>query len=87
MTTITIRSYKPDDHKDVNRIFAKGITDIQHIKSGLLNGYHSPYVISYLVFLFLFGCLYSIPTGINALLIGLTIHGLTVLFCYHLYVW
>ena len=87
MIAITIRNYKPDDHKDVNRIFAKGITDIQHIKSGLLIGYQSSCVISCLVFLFLFGCLYSIPTGINALLIGLTIHGLTVLLCYHLYVW
>ena len=87
MTSITIRSYKPEDHKDVKGIFAKGITDIQIIKNAIIIGYHSPCVISYLAFFFFIGCLYSIPTGINALLIGLTFHGLTVLLCYHVYVW
>ena len=29
MIAITIRNYKPDDHKDVNRIFSKGMSDIQ----------------------------------------------------------
>ena len=29
MIAITIRNYKPDDHEDVNRVFSKGMTNIQ----------------------------------------------------------
>ena len=57
MTSITIRSYKQEDHKDVNAIFAKGIADIRFIKNAIIIGYHSPCVISYLAFFFFIGCL------------------------------
>ena len=85
MTSITIRCYKQEDHKDVNRIFAKGMTDIQQIKSGVLIGYHSHYVISYLAFVFFIGYLYS--TSIIALMIGLAFHGMMVILTYHVKVW
>ena len=88
MTSVSVRSYQKEDHKDVNRIFAKGITDIHHIKDALLIGYQSPSVISCFATLFIIGYLfYSIQTGIIALLIGLTIHGVSVPFLFHFYVW
>ena len=53
MSTIKIRKYKPEDHKDVNRIFGENIVDFQHVKDGIVLGWQSPYVITYLTILFL----------------------------------
>ena len=38
MSAIKIRKYKPEDHKDVNRIFGENIVDFQHVKDGILLG-------------------------------------------------
>ena len=87
MSLINIRKYKPQDHKDVNRIFAKSLTDLQHCKDGVLIGWQNPCVISYITIMFFMGLLYSISYGIIALLIGIGLHGLFVFANYHFYVW
>ena len=86
-TTINIRKYKPEDHKDVNRIFGENMADFQHVKDGIVLGWQSPYVIIYLTLLFFIGFLYSITYGIIALLIGMAFHATFIFSCYHIYVW
>ena len=87
MSTIKIRKYKPEDHKDVNRIFGENIVDFQHIKDGIVLGWQSPYVITYLAILFFIGFLYSITYGIIALLSGMAFHAICLFSHYHIYAW
>ena len=87
MSTIKIRKYKPEDHKDVNRIFGENIVDFQHVKDGIVLGWQSPYVITYLTILFFIGFLYSITYGIIALLFGMVFHSLFIFSTYHIYAW
>ena len=87
MSTIQIRKYKPEDHKDVNRIFGENIVDFQHIKDGIVLGWQSPYVITYLAILFFIGFLYSITYGIIALLSGMAFHAICLFSHYHKYAW
>ena len=87
MSLINIRKYKPEYHKEVNRICGKNMADFQHVKDGIVIGWKSPYVITYLTLLFLLGSLYSIRYGIMALLIGMGFHASFVFFCYYFYVW
>ena len=47
MDSIKIRKYKPEDHKDVSRIFGAGMSDMQTVKNGIALGRKSPYVIGY----------------------------------------
>ena len=77
MASISIQMYKKEDHKNVYRIYSKGITDIQSIKSALLIGYKSFNVMCYLTMSIVFGCIfYSTLTGFIAFLLGLTFHAL-----------
>ena len=87
MDPITIRKYKPEDHKEVNLVFGRGMTDIQHIKNGIFIGWQSPCVITYLILFFLIGCYFSISYGFFSLLMGMALHSTSVLLCYHVYVW
>ena len=87
MDSIKIRKYKPDDHKDVSRIFGAGMSDMQTIKNGIALGRKSPYVIGYLTILFLIGLFYSIVYGFIALAIGLLFHAFLVYFFFNFYTW
>ena len=87
MSAIKIRKYKPEDHKDVNRIFGENIVDFQHVKDGIVLGWQSPYVITYLTILFFIGVLYSITYGIIALLFGIAFHSIFIFSNYHIYAW
>ena len=87
MVQIIIRRYRPEDHKDVNRVFSKSMTDIQHVKNGILIEWQSPYVISFFIFLFLFGYYFSITFGIFSLMIGMLFSATCMFAHYHLYVW
>ena len=87
MDQITIRKYKSEDHKEVNQVFGKGITDFQHIKDAIINGWQSPSVIAYLTFFFLFGFYFSISYGVFSFLIGIMLQVTSVLICFHWYVW
>ena len=87
MEPITIRKYKSEDHKEVNLIFGRGISDIEHIKNGIIIGWKSPCVIMYWIVLFLIGCYFSISYGFFSLLIGIALQATSVFLCYHVYVW
>ena len=87
MDSIKIRKYKPDDHKDVSRIFGAGMSDMQTIKNGIALGRKSPYVIGYLTIIFLMGSFYSIFYGFIALAIGLSFHAFIVYFFFNFYTW
>ena len=87
MDSIIIRKYKPEDHKDVSRIFGAGMSDMQTIKNGIALGRKSPYVIGYLTILFLIGLFYSIVYGFIALAIGLLLHAFLVYFFFNFYTW
>ena len=87
MDSIIIRKYKPEDHKDVLRIFGAGMSDMQTIQNGIALGRKSPYVIGYLTILFLMGSLYSIFYGFIALTIGLSFHAFIVYFFFNFYTW
>jgi hypothetical protein len=86
-TTINIRKYKPEDHKDVNRIFGENMADFQHVKDGIILGWQSPYVITYQTILFFVGFFYSITYGIIALFTGMVFHAIFIYCAYHIYVW
>merc|ERR1712037_750850 len=85
MDSIIIRKYKPEDHKDVSRIFGAGMSDMQTIKNGIALGRKSPYVIGYLTILFLIGLFYSIVYGFITLAIGLLFHAFLVYFFFNFY--
>ena len=87
MDSIIIRKYKPEDHKDVSRIFGAGMSDMQTIKNGIALGRKSPYVIGCLTILFLIGLFYSIVYGFIALAIGLLLHAFLVYFFFNFYTW
>ena len=87
MDSIKIRKYKPEDHKDVSRIFGAGMSDIQTIKNGIALGRKSPYVIGYLTIIFLMGSFYSLFYGFIALTIGLSFHAFIVYFFFNFYTW
>ena len=87
MDSIKIRKYKPDDHKDVSRIFGAGMSDMQTIKNGIAIGRKSPYVIGYLTIIFLMGSFYSLFYGFIALTIGLSFHAFIVYFMFNFYTW
>ena len=87
MSTINIRKYKPEDHKDVNRIFAENMADFQHVKDGIILGWQSPYVITYQTILFFIGFFNSITYGIIALFLGMAFHAIFIYFAYQVYVW
>jgi hypothetical protein len=84
MDSIKIRKYKPEDHKDVSRIFGAGMSDMQTVKNGIALGRKSPYVIGlYLTIIFLMGSLYSLFHGFIALTIGLSFHAFIVYFNFY----
>ena len=86
MDSITIRKYEPKDHIHVITIFSSG--NSEHIKNGINLGRKSPRVLAYcLMLLFSSGLFLSLPFVCMSLIVGTSVHYLSVYLIYKYFVW
>ena len=86
MNSFTIRNYKPEDHKELLRVFKSHFNVA--IKTGITDGMKTPKVYGFSIFLFMFtSILVSFNCGLIACLIGLSVHAISVWLCYTMYLW
>ena len=86
MDSITIRKYKPEDHKELLRVFKTHFNVA--IKTGITDGMKTPKFYGFSIFLFMFtSILFSFNCGLIACLIGISVHAISVWLCYTMYLW
>ena len=86
MDSITIRKYKPEDHKELLRVFKTHFNVA--IKTGITDGMKTPKFYGFSIFLFIFtSILFSFNCGLIACLIGISVHAISVWLCYTMYLW
>jgi hypothetical protein len=85
MASIVIQNYEPENHEDVKRIFASGQMDM--IINGIIIGWQKLTVIGYIIFLFVFGSLFSLYYGLLGFIFGMSIHAGSVYCVFAIYVW
>ena len=85
MDSIVIQNYEPGNHEDVKRIFASGQTDM--IVTGIIIGWQKLTVIGYIMFLCIFGSLFSLYYGLLGFIFGMSIHAGSVYCVFAIYVW
>ena len=86
MDSITIRKYKPEDHKELLRVFKTHFNVA--IKTGITDGMKTSKVYGFLLFLFIFTSIsFSFNCGLIACLIGISVHAISVWLCYTMYLW
>ena len=85
MDTIVIRKYKVGDYDEVNRLFITSFKD--YVKNGIIGGIKTRKPLYILLFLFLYGCVYSINYGVILLFIGIFVHSACVTLVYTIYLW
>ena len=86
MDSITIRKYKPEDHKELLRVFKTHFNVA--IKTGITDGMKTPKFYGFSIFLFIFtSILFSFNCGLIARLIGISVHAISVWLCYTMYLW
>ena len=85
MDSIVIQNYEPGNHEDVKRIFASGQTDM--ILTGIIIGWQKLTVIGYIIFLCIFGSLFSLYYGLLGFIFGMSIHAGCVYCIFAIRVW
>ena len=86
MHSFTIRNYKPEDHKELLRVFKSHFNVA--IKTGITDGMKTSKVYGFSIFLFIFtSILFSFKCGLIACLIGISVHAISVWLCYTMYLW